>query len=136
MICSMPRRRAVTTSPPWLSFPSSADQSYRGGMSSNYRVRFAQAARLLFWAALVFATVLALLPKPPTVAGELGDKYQHMLAFGTLTILACAGHPRAELLRIGERLTSLAPSSRSRSPFLRCTVIAILRTGWPTRSWS
>jgi hypothetical protein len=30
-----------------------------------------------------------------------------MAAFGTLTILACVGWPRARLLRIGERLSFL-----------------------------
>lgn len=64
-------------------------------------------ARPAFWIALLFAVTMALLPHPPAVAGDLGDKYQHMLAFGTLTILAVAGHPRADLLRIGERLSFL-----------------------------
>ena len=62
-------------------------------------------ARPLFWAALVFAVTMALLPHPPHVVGQLGDKSQHMLAFGTLAVLAVAGWPRAELLRIGERLS-------------------------------
>ena len=48
---------------------------------------------------------MALLPHPPQVPA--GDKYQHMAAFGTLTVLAAAGWPRAELLRIGERLSFL-----------------------------
>jgi VanZ family protein len=76
-------------------------------MTFNDRARVAQAAQLLFWLALIFAVVMALLPKPPHVAGNLGDKYQHMLAFGTLTVLACMGYPGAELLRLGEHLSFL-----------------------------
>lgn len=66
----------------------------------------AVAARLLLWAALAFALFMALSPKPPELP-DLNDKLQHMLAFGTLTILACAAYPRTELLRIGERLSFL-----------------------------
>lgn len=57
-------------------------------------------ARLLFWPALVFALVMAVLPKPPQLPGpDLGDKVQHMLAFFTLTTLAGVGWPRLPLLR-------------------------------------
>lgn len=65
----------------------------------------ATAARPLFWAALIFAFTMALLPHPPQVVGQLGDKYQHMLAFGTLTVLAAAAWPAAALLRTAERLS-------------------------------
>jgi len=50
---------------------------------------------------------MALVPKPPAVLGEMGDKYQHMLAFATLAVLASAGYPRATWLRITERLSFL-----------------------------
>jgi hypothetical protein len=63
-------------------------------------------SRLLFWAAFAFAVLMALLPHPPNVI-EAGDKFQHSVAFVTLTILGCAGYPRAGLLRIGERLSFL-----------------------------
>ena len=63
------------------------------------------AARLLFWFALAFALFMAWVPHPPPVPGNPVDKVQHMLAFGTLTILACAGYPGADLLRTGERLS-------------------------------
>jgi hypothetical protein len=57
-------------------------------------------ARLLFWPSLVFALVMAVLPKPPQLPGpDLGDKVQHMLAFFTLTTLAGIGWPRLPLLR-------------------------------------
>lgn len=48
---------------------------------------------------------MAWTPHPPNLPLPNDDKVQHMLAFGTLTILAAAGWPRAELLRIGERLS-------------------------------
>jgi VanZ family protein len=38
-----------------------------------------------------FAFVMALLPKPPEIPGEPGDKVQHMMAFATLGALAAAG---------------------------------------------
>lgn len=48
---------------------------------------------------------MALSPVPPPVEGS--DKFHHMLAFGTLTILAVAGWPGTPLLRIGERMSFL-----------------------------
>ena len=60
----------------------------------------------LFWAALAFAVTMALLPEPPHLPTDgFGDKFQHMLAFSTLSLLAVLAWPRAELLRIGERLS-------------------------------
>lgn len=50
---------------------------------------------------------MALLPRPPEWAGEVGDKYQHMLAFATLTVLAAGGFPEASRWRIAERLSFL-----------------------------
>lgn len=44
-------------------------------------------ARTLFWAAALFAFVMAVLPHPPQVPGEPNDKIQHMLAFTTLALL-------------------------------------------------
>ena len=54
--------------------------------------------RLAFWAALIFAFVMALLPKPPPIPGEPSDKVQHIIAFAVLTVLALAGDPRAARL--------------------------------------
>lgn len=57
-------------------------------------------ARLAFWPAFVFALVMAVLPKPPSLPiDNLGDKFAHMLAFFTLSLLAGVGWPRASLLR-------------------------------------
>jgi hypothetical protein len=62
--------------------------------------------RLLFALATLLAVVMALLPHPPRVPID-GDKYQHMLAFGTLTILSVLAYPKASLLRVCERLSFL-----------------------------
>jgi hypothetical protein len=60
--------------------------------------------RILFWSAMAFAIVMAVLPHPPEII-EASDKLQHMAAFGTLTLLAAAAYPGTELLRVAERLT-------------------------------
>lgn len=66
--------------------------------------------RPLFLLALIAATIgavtLALMPHPPEVT-HVSDKWQHMFAFGTLTILSALAFPAASLLRIGERLSFL-----------------------------
>lgn len=59
--------------------------------------------RILFWAAVTFAFVMATLPHPPQVVES--DKVQHIAAFVVLTVLAVAAYPQTELLRIAERLT-------------------------------
>ena len=53
----------------------------------------------MFWAAALFALVMALLPHPPQI-GEASDKVQHMLAFAVLAGLAAMAWPR-RLLVIG-----------------------------------
>jgi VanZ family protein len=64
--------------------------------------------RLLFWAAMIFAVTMAVLPHPPhTPADQFGDKFEHMLAFSTMSALAAAAYPRFPLVRIGERLSFL-----------------------------
>ncbi|WCT75068.1 teicoplanin resistance protein VanZ [Sphingomonas naphthae] len=40
------------------------------------------------WAAALFAYVLACLPRPPRMPFEGHDKWQHMLAFATISFLA------------------------------------------------
>jgi VanZ family protein len=69
--------------------------------------RYTSLFRLALLAAAIFAVVMALLPHPPPVLGHTNDKFQHMTAFGTLTILYCLAFPRESLLRIGERLSFL-----------------------------
>lgn len=61
--------------------------------------------RWLFWAALVFAFVMALLPHPPQVPGHLGDKVQHMAAFATLAALAALAWPQRPYAALGMALS-------------------------------
>ena len=64
------------------------------------RFRGGAAARAIFWAAVAFAFVMAILPHPPQVPGEPNDKIQHITAFATLSLLASIAYPRAGLLRL------------------------------------
>lgn len=68
----------------------------------NARIRLARVALVT---ATIFALVMALVPHPIQVPA--GDKWQHMAAFGTLTILSVAAFPRTPLHRVGERLSFL-----------------------------
>lgn len=64
--------------------------------------------RIALVAAVVFAVTMALLPKPPHMPiDQYGDKFGHMLAFATMTLLAALSFPTARLFRIGERLSFL-----------------------------
>ena len=64
--------------------------------------------RLVLVAAVVFAVTMALLPKPPHVPiDQFGDKFEHMLAFGVITLLATIAYPRFPLPRLVERLSFL-----------------------------
>jgi VanZ family protein len=54
--------------------------------------------RRALFASAAFAFVMALLPKPPELPGEPGDKVQHMVAFFTLGALAAAGWRDRKLL--------------------------------------
>lgn len=63
--------------------------------------RFRVVARALFWCALAGATILAILPQPPQLPTDnLGDKFNHILAFVVLTALAWLGWPSAPRLRV------------------------------------
>ena len=55
----------------------------------------------MFWLALVFAVTMAILPHPPQLPIEPNDKFQHMLAFATLAVLASLGYPHVSRLKIG-----------------------------------
>ncbi len=61
--------------------------------------------RLLLAAATIFAVTMALLPHPPNVV-EVGDKYQHMAAFGTLTILYALAFPATPRRRRPSAMTA------------------------------
>lgn len=54
--------------------------------------------RRAFFVAAAFAFVMALLPNPPEIPGEPGDKIQHMMAFATLGALAAAGWRKRAIL--------------------------------------
>lgn len=56
--------------------------------------------RALFWAAALFALVMALLPHPPPVPGDPPDKVQHVAAFATLGLLGFYAYPRFSAFRL------------------------------------
>ena len=56
--------------------------------------------RIAFWAALLFALVMASLPQPPPVPGAPSDKVQHILAFAVLAGLGSAAYPRLPALKL------------------------------------
>ena len=56
--------------------------------------------RLLFWAAAIFALVMAILPHPPELPGEPSDKIQHITAFATLGVLGAWAYAGAALLQL------------------------------------
>jgi hypothetical protein len=62
----------------------------------------------LFWCALLFALVMAILPHPPHLPiDQFGDKFEHMLAFSVLALIGSTAYPRMPLFRLGERLSFL-----------------------------
>lgn len=72
------------------------------------RDRFCATARILFWCALIGATTLAVMPQPPQLPTDsLGDKFNHILAFSVMAVLAWAGWPSASRLRIVAGLSLL-----------------------------
>jgi len=50
--------------------------------------------RALFWAAALFALVMALLPHPVEIPGNPSDRVQHVVAFATLGLLGFYAYPR------------------------------------------
>jgi VanZ family protein len=54
----------------------------------------------LFWAAALFAFVMAVLPQPPQIPGQPTDKALHMIAFGVLAALGAVAYPRVRLLTL------------------------------------
>ena len=68
--------------------------------------RLAPLVRIAFWGALVFAVTMAVVPKPPQLPlDRLGDKFEHMIAFAVLTLLAQTGFIGTPRWRIAERLS-------------------------------
>jgi membrane protease YdiL (CAAX protease family) len=70
--------------------------------------RFHPAAIVLFWLAFAFAVTMALMPHPPALPIDgLGDKFEHSLAFATLTLLGTFAFPKMPRWRLAERLSFL-----------------------------
>ena len=57
-------------------------------------------ARKLFWAAGLFALVMALIPHGVRLPGDPSDRIQHALAFGTLGLLGAIAYPRLSTVRL------------------------------------
>lgn len=54
----------------------------------------------MFWLAMALALFMALVPKPPALPGNLGDKVQHILGFATLTALAVLAYRPSRYLTL------------------------------------
>ena len=67
--------------------------------------RASRSARGLFWAAALFAFVMAVLPHPPEVPGNPNDKVQHIAAFVTLSFLGSFAYPATRLVQLLVRLS-------------------------------
>ena len=75
-------------------------------ISNSYR--FHPAVIVLFWLAFAIAVTMALLPHPPELPIDaLGDKFEHSLAFATLTLLGTFAFPKMPRWRLAERLSFL-----------------------------
>ena len=64
-------------------------------MTAGHHSRKTLLLRLLFWAAALFALVMALLPHPPDVPLHPSDKVQHAVAFATLGLLGSVAYAGA-----------------------------------------
>jgi hypothetical protein len=67
-------------------------------------VKFRRGLAALFWCALAFTLVMALLPKPPQLPGAPSDKVQHLAAFAVLAAIASSAYPATSLVRLGAGL--------------------------------
>jgi hypothetical protein len=62
--------------------------------------RASRSARSIFWAAAVFAFVMAILPHPPDLPGHPNDKIQHVTGFAVLALLGSFAYPRLSLWKL------------------------------------
>jgi VanZ family protein len=62
--------------------------------------RATRTARLVFWAAAVFAFVMAVVPQPPQLPGAPSDKVQHIAAFAMLAVLSSFAYPATKVTRL------------------------------------
>jgi len=72
---------------------------------SGVLARHRRVLRILFWAAAIFAFVMAINPHPPHFQGEPGDKVEHIMAFASLAALAAAAWPERNYAAIGLALS-------------------------------
>jgi VanZ family protein len=63
-------------------------------------MNLARFSKPIFWTAMVFAFVMAILPQPPELPGQPNDKVQHMLAFATLAALGAWAYAGTALWRL------------------------------------
>jgi VanZ family protein len=68
-------------------------------------LRGSRIARALFWAAALFAFVMAVLPHPPDLPLHPSDKIQHVIAFAVLGALAAWAYPASAPTRLVVRLS-------------------------------
>ena len=71
-------------------------------MTDDRRTRI---LRTTFWAAAVFAFVMAVLPHPPQLPGAPSDKVQHIAAFLVLGALASFAWPRTSPVYLATALS-------------------------------
>ena len=77
-------------------------------MTAAPRSPWRQVAFVLLWVAIFTAVVMALLPHPPALPiDKYGDKFEHMLAFAVIALLAAMSYREVPLTRIAERLSFL-----------------------------
>lgn len=62
--------------------------------------------RPLFWAAAVFAFVMAVVPHPPRRPGAPSDEVQHVVAFASLGLLATLASRHTSVLKLPLCLSS------------------------------
>ena len=71
-------------------------------MTHQRRIR---SLRTIFWTAMVFAFVMAVLPHPPQLPGAPSDKVQHIAAFLVLGALASFAYPRTSPVYLATALS-------------------------------
>ena len=71
-------------------------------MTHQRRIRV---LRTIFWTAMVFAFVMAVLPHPPQLPGAPSDKVQHIAAFLVLGALASLAYPRTSPVYLATALS-------------------------------
>lgn len=55
---------------------------------------------------MIFAFVMAIVPRPPVLVENLSDKVQHAAAFAVLTVLAMGAFPRTRPIHIALGLSA------------------------------